>query len=242
MTCTQEEAAIKETSEGQDTAGLLARVSLFSDLSREELKSMADVAVPRSYDGGHVVFREGDSGDTCFVIRSGSVKVVRNHAGGRTITLAELRQGDIFGELAMFSGETRSATVEALEPTTAVALLAADVRRLLVGHPDIAVKMLAGLADRLRTANERIASQSFQTVAGRVASVLLAQVETRRDEGAPERDVLIKGTQTDIAQLAGSSRESASRFLASLEREGVVTCGRGKVIVHDPAALRGYIY
>jgi CRP/FNR family cyclic AMP-dependent transcriptional regulator len=233
---------VKDASEGQDTASLLARVSLFSDLSPDELYRMADVAVPRSYDGGEVVFREGDSGDTCFVIRSGSVKVVRNHAGGRTITLAELRGGDIFGELAMFSGEKRSATVETLEPTTAVALLAADVRRLLLDHPDIGVKMLAGLADRLRTANERIASQSFQTVAGRVASVLMGQVEARRTEGAPERDVLITATQTDIAQLAGSSRESASRFLASLEREGVVTCGRGKVVVHDPAALRGYIY
>jgi CRP/FNR family transcriptional regulator, cyclic AMP receptor protein len=239
---TQEEAAIKDTAEGQDTASLLARVSLFADLSQVELTRMAEVAVPRSYEGGEVVFREGDSGDTCYVIRSGSVKVTRNHAGGRTITLAELRPGDIFGELAMFSGETRSATVEAVEPTTAVALLAADVRRLLLGHPDIAVKMLAGLADRLRAANERISSQSFQTVAGRVASALLSQVEARQKEGASERDVLITATQTDIAQLAGSSRESASRFLASLEREGIVTCGRGKVVVHDPAALRGYIY
>jgi CRP/FNR family transcriptional regulator len=53
---------------------------------------------------------------------------------------------------------------------------------------------------------------------------------------------VIAATQSDIAQLAGSSRESASRFLASLEREGIVTCGRGKVTVHDPSALQGYIH
>ena len=65
---------------------------------------------------------------------------------------------------------------------------------------------------------------------------------TARDaSGAVLPGVEITATQTDIAQLAGSSRESASRFLASLEREGVVTCGRGKVVVHDPAALRGFL-
>jgi CRP/FNR family transcriptional regulator, cyclic AMP receptor protein len=142
----------------------------------------------------------------------------------------------------MWGGETRSATIEALEDTTAVALLAGDVRRLLAARPEIAVKLLGELAARLRAANERITRQSFQTVAGRVASVLVGQVEARIHEGAGERDVVISATQADIAQLAGSSRESASRFLATLERAGVVSTGRAKVTVHDPAALRNYIY
>ena len=227
---------------GAETAELLGRVELFSDLSEQELERLAEVAVPRSYEAGEVIFRSGDTGDTCFVVRSGAVKVTRRHTDGRTITLAELRPGQIFGELAMFSGETRSATVEALKDTTAVALLAGDVRRTLADHPEIAVKMLAGLADRLRDANERIARQSFQTVAGRVAQVLIAQVAARQAEGAGERDVLIRATQADLAQLAGSSRESASRFLATLERAGVVTSGRGKLTVHEPAALRNYVY
>ena len=72
--------------------------------------------------------------------------------------------------------------------------------------------------------------------------MLVGQVEARISEGAGERDVVISATQADIAQLAGSSRESASRFLATLERAGVVSTGRGKVTVHDPAALRNYIY
>ena len=198
--------------------------------------------MPRRWASGEVVFREGDEGDTCYVVRTGAARVTRNHRDGRAITLAELRRGDIFGELAMWGGETRSATVEALEDTTAVALLAGDVRRLLAARPEIAVQLLAELAARLRAANERITRQSFQTVAGRVASVLAGQVETRIREGAGERDVLISATQADIAQLAGSSRESASRFLATLERAGVVSTGRGKVTVHDPAALRNYIY
>jgi CRP/FNR family transcriptional regulator, cyclic AMP receptor protein len=227
---------------GQETAALLARVPMFSGLSQPELDELAQVAVPRSYERGEMIFQEGDAGDTCYVIQSGSVSVTRRHADGRTIALAELRPGEIFGELAMFDGETRSATVEALEPTSAVALLATDVQRLLRQHPGIAVKMLAGMAERLRAANERIAQQSFQTVSGRVASAVLSKVEARRAEGAGERDVLVEATQAEIAQLAGSSRESASRFLATLERAGIVTLGRGKVTVHEPARLRNYIH
>jgi CRP/FNR family transcriptional regulator, cyclic AMP receptor protein len=226
----------------EDTATLLGRVGLFADLSPPDLDRLAQVAVPRSYDGGEVVFREGDSGDTCFVIRSGCVRVTRRHSDGRQITLAELGDGKIFGELAMFGGETRSATVEALEPTRALAILSGDLRRLLRDHPDIAIKMLAGLADRLRAANERIARQSFQTVAGRVASALLGQLETRGDGLAHGGPLVIHATQAQIAQLAGASRESASRFLAKLERAGLITTGRGKVTIHDPHGLRNYIY
>jgi CRP/FNR family cyclic AMP-dependent transcriptional regulator len=230
--------------EGEETARLLARVPLFADLSEADVTELAQVAVPRHYEPGELVFREGDSGDTCNVIRSGSMRVTRRHSDGRQITLAELRQGDIFGELAMFGGETRSATVEALEPTSGLALLAGDLRRTMVAHPEIAVAMLAGLADRIRAANERLARQTFQTVEGRVASVLLGQVEalTGEDDDRVPREILIRATQAQIAQLSGSSRESASRFLAKLERAGVITTGRGKILVHEPGALNNYIY
>lgn len=224
------------------TAALLGRLELFSDLSEAELEQLAAVAVPRSYEGGEVVFREGDPGDTCHIVRSGTFKATKSHGGGRTIALTELHPGDMFGELALFSGERRSATIEALEPATTVALLADDIRRLLTSQPEIAIKMLASLANRVRAANERIARQSFQGVAGRVASVLLAQVEARQQEEGGEGDVVVTATQADIAELAGSARESASRFLATLEREGVVTLRRGRVVVHDPAALGNYIY
>jgi CRP/FNR family transcriptional regulator len=225
-----------------DTAQLLGRVALFADLAERELEQLAQVAVPRTYEAGEAVFREGDSGDTCYIVREGSVRVTRRHSDGRSITLAELRPGAIFGELAMFGSETRSASVEALERTRALAILSGDMRRIMLQHPEIAVNMLAGLADRLRGANERIARQSFQTVAGRVASALLSQVQARSENGEAGRDVVIEATQAEIAQLAGASRESASRFLAKLERAGLITTGRGRVVVHEPAALRNYIY
>jgi CRP-like cAMP-binding protein len=226
----------------EDTIALLRAVPVFSDLRDEELARVAEVAVPREFVAGEVVFREGDQSNTCYVVRYGRTRAVREHSDGRSITLANFGPGDIFGELAMFDDERRSATIETLEDTEAIAILGGDMRRLLGEHPDIAVKLLASLGRRLRETNERLARQSFQTVQSRVASVLLQLVAGAQSEGAEGGDVLITSTQASLAQLAGSSRESASRFLAVLERAGIITQGRGRLVVHDPGALERYVY
>lgn len=230
----------------QDTIALLGRVPAFAALGEDDLGRVAEVAVPRAFGTGEVVFREGEFSDTCYIVRLGHARAVREHPDGRSITLANFGPGDIFGELAMFDDESRSATVETLEPTEVIAILGGDMRRLVREHPDIAVKLLAALGRRLRETNERLARQSFQTVQSRVAAVLAQLVAATRAEGArdghDDGDVLITSTQSDVAQLAGSSRESASRFLAVLERAGIITQGRGKLVVHDAAALERYVY
>jgi CRP-like cAMP-binding protein len=226
----------------EDTIALLKRVPVFSALGGPELTRVAEVTVPRTFDAGQVVFHEGDSSDTCYVVRSGQARAIREHATGRSITLATFGPGDIFGELAMFDSERRSATVESTEPTEVIAILGGDMRRLLREHPEIAVKLISALGRRLRETNERLARQSFQSVQSRVAGVLAQLVKAERAEGAGEGDVLITATQADLAKLAGSSRESASRFLAVLERAGIISQGRGKLTVHDPDALERYVY
>jgi CRP-like cAMP-binding protein len=227
---------------GADTLELLGRVPLFSTLAPDELARVAEVAVPRRFEAAQAVFHEGDASDTCYVIRSGHARAVRAHPDGRSITLAQFGPGDFFGELAMLDEERRSATIETLEEMEAIAILGADMRRLLREHPDIAVKLISALGRRLRETNERLTRQSFQTVQSRVATALGQLVAAAQAEGATEMDVLINSTQAELAQLAGSSRESASRFLAVLERAGIITQGRGRLIVHDPAALERYVY
>jgi CRP-like cAMP-binding protein len=245
---------------------LLSGVPVFSTLREEDLMQIAQLAVPRTFDSGEVVFREGDASDTCYIVHSGQARAIREHPDGRTITLASFGRGDIFGELAMFEDERRSATVEAVQPTTVVAVLGPDMRRLMSEHPQISSRLVVALGRRLRGTNERLARQSFQTVQSRVAVVLreLAEQAAREravgaagqeravgaagqnapvhGDGTQARDVLVTTTQADLAQLAGSSRESASRFLAVLERAGIISQGRGRLVVHDPAALDRYVF
>jgi CRP/FNR family transcriptional regulator, cyclic AMP receptor protein len=226
----------------EESVTLLGQVPVFETLAPEDLQHVAEVAVPRSFAAQQVIFREGDESDTCYVVRSGHARAIREHVDGRTLALAHFGPGDIFGELAMFDNERRSATVETLDAVDAIALAGSDMRRLLRQHPDIAVKLVIALGRRLRDANERLTRQSFQTVQSRVAVVLNDLVRQAQTEGAAAADVLVTITQADIAQLAGSSRESASRFLAVLERAGVITQGRGRITVHDPEALANYVY
>jgi CRP/FNR family transcriptional regulator, cyclic AMP receptor protein len=259
---------------------LLGRVPAFATLEQSDLERIAQLSVPRQFEPGEVVFREGDSSDTCYVVREGHARAIHEHGNGRTITLATFGPGDIFGELAMFEDELRSATVEAIEPTSVVAVLGPDMRRLMTEHPEISMRLVVALAGRLRETNERLSRQSFQTVQSRVAVVLSGLVaqelaeereqkiptERRRAERRsagrvspgvtqdprrsdapaaeelPTGDVLITATQNDLAQLAGSSRESASRFLAVLERAGVISQGRGRLVVHDLEALKQYVF
>src|SRR6185312_8237393 len=125
----------------EDTIALLARVPTFEALGPEELSHVAEVAVPRAWEPGQVVFREGDQSDTCYVVKRGHARAIREHADGRAITLANFGAG---------------------------ALLGADMRRLMREHPGIAVGIVVSLGRRLRAMNERVASQSFQTVQSRV--------------------------------------------------------------------------
>jgi CRP/FNR family transcriptional regulator len=255
-----------------DVVELLGRVPVFSTLVHSDLERIAQLSVPRRFEPGEVVFREGDSSDTCYVVQEGHARAIREHGDGRTITLATFGPGDFFGELAMFEDELRSATVEAIEPTVVVAVLGPDMRRLMTEHPEISTRLVIALGRRLREMNERLSRQSFQTVQSRVAVALGELVEQELAEGRERvaggqdaavaaagakgsaasarspstgvgrRDVLITATQADLAQLAGSSRESASRFLAVLERAGVISQGRGRLVVHDPEALKQYVF
>jgi CRP/FNR family transcriptional regulator len=224
-----------------DPVELLSRVSLFSELSRAELERISRVAIPRSFPAGVRVFHEGDRSDACYLVRSGDLRVTREHSDGRAIALATLGRGDIFGELAMLDGQARSASVETLSDSELLALPAVDFRRLLAQHSEISVKLIAALTRRLRETNERVARQSFQTVPSRVAGVL-AQLIAEEAALEGRSGVTIRMTQADLAQLAGTSRESVSRFLATLERAGVVRVGRGRVTVVEPGRLRAYIF
>src|ERR1700716_1602914 len=155
---------------------LLGRVPVFSTLEQGDLERIAQLAVPRRFEPGQAVFREGDQSDTCYIVREGHARAIRTHGDGRTITLATFGPGDIFGELAMFEDERRSATVEAIEPTSVVAVLGPDMRRLMTEHPEISKRLVIARGRRLPGVEERLSRQSFQTVQSRVAVVLSAPV------------------------------------------------------------------
>lgn len=211
-------------------------MTLFEDLNDRELEELASVAVPRSFQRGEVIFQEGSQGDVLYVIREGRVLIKREHSGGRTIALTEMGPGDLFGELAVFDKEVRSATVECIEPTKAVALTSGDVGRVLTRNPEIALKVIVSLSRRLRAANFRIGDQYFQSTEGRIVNVVLGLAEQQNGHVAPGS--YVRANQSEIAQLASTSRETVSRFLANCQRADLLTTYRGRLQLRDPEGMR----
>ena len=219
-----------------DTSDLLGSLPLFETLNTRELAELVAVAVPRSYDRGEVIFQEGSQGDVMYVIRKGRILIKREHAGGRTIALTEMGPGDLFGELAIFDKEARSATAECIEKTNVVALTSGDVSRVLTRNPEIAVKLLQQLSKRIRTANSRIGDQYFQSTEGRIVNVVLGLAE--QQNGNVMAGSFVRANQSEIAQLASTSRETVSRFLANCQRAELLTTYRGRLQLRDPDGMR----
>jgi len=219
---------------------LLENLQWLGSLSSGEIEGLASRAETVEWDAGETVFEEGELGHCCYIVHHGSVRVTRRFPDGRRITLARMGAGDVFGELALFAGERRSATVQADEPTAAVTLAADDLISILRTSPDASVGMMVTLANRLRSTNERLLEYALATTWGRVVATLLAQVEARGAQRGGG-DIELIGTAADIARLAGASRESVTRALHSLENEGIISMRRGRTVVHDRDALSNYL-
>jgi CRP/FNR family transcriptional regulator len=162
-------------------------------------------------------------------------------ADGRRIVLTTMGPGSGFGELAMLDGEPRSATIQATEPSVALRLPADAVKAVLERDPSAALAVAIGLAKRLRAADDRALGHALSTVSGRVAATLLSQAGLRREQGAGDTEVEIAGSPSDIARAVGASRAETARILHWLENDEVLTIRRGRILVHDPAALSRYL-
>ena len=135
---------------------LLEKVPIFSGLDRKHIKQLSRIMVPRTFKTGDVIIKEGDQGAGVFVVTSGKVEVVRGASGGKLQVLNTLGPGDFFGEMALFEGFPRSATVRCLEDTELLVMTRWDFRAELSSHSEIALAVLEAVVRRLREADARL--------------------------------------------------------------------------------------
>lgn len=220
---------------------LLDELDLFEALADDEIDALARKADEVSWAARTTIFEEGDLGDACYVIYSGRVKVTRRLVDGQPIALAQVGHGGIVGELALFASERRAATLQAVEPTTAIAISREDLMAILHGNAEAAISMAVHVARLLQRATDRLFTTATSTVNGRILAALLAQVEARQSRHPGEEDIELVGSTTDLARIAGTQKDDAARVLHWLENEGIIRLKRGRIIVHSPAALRGHL-
>ena len=204
------------------TAQHLRNVPIFSDLKDTDLNIISDKMVSRTYEKGQMILLEESQGETFFIIISGAVKVTRLSDDGREVILAMLGESDFFGEMSLLDGEGRSANIVANEDAEVLTLSRSDFLDCLERYPKIAIALLEELAIRLRKSDQHIESLSLSDSEHRIAITLIrfAQELGTIKQG----DVRIKNLpfQQDIANMAGTSRETVSRTLKLLEEKNLV--------------------
>jgi CRP-like cAMP-binding protein len=212
---------------------LLQSVSLFWDLTEKELGYISEKMVSKYYDAGQMILLEASEGEQCFFVTEGSVKITRLSKKGREVILAILSDGDFFGEMSLLDGEFRSANVVALDDTEVLTLNRNDFLLVLKNYPQIAIRLLKEMAHRLRKSDRQIASLSLSDAEKRIALCILRI--------ADEKGVIKKGQvsipkipiQQDIANMSGTSRETVSRTLKLLVKEGFVKRNGKELIIYD---------
>jgi CRP/FNR family cyclic AMP-dependent transcriptional regulator len=216
-----------------DDQELLRTVPIFSELTDGDIASLGRLTSRRSFPKDTVVFFENEEGDSFFMILEGRIKVTILGDDGREVILSMLGPGDFFGEMALLDNEPRSATAIAVEETELLSLHRTDFQSVLTDNRSITTALIKVLTARLRRANHQISTLALLDVYGRVARVI---VDMAREEGRRLRDGRIafrRATHQEIANRIGTTRETVTRMLKDLERQGLIHI-EGKEIVVEP--------
>lgn len=218
------------------------KVPLFSDLSDDALENLLQVTTRKDYAKDATLVEENEMGETMYMILSGKVKVTNIGPDGKEVILSVLGPGEFFGEMSLLDEEPRSANVVTMEKTEMMLLRRKDFMLLLENNKEILSKLLSTLSGRLRHANAQIRSLALLDVLGRIARLLL---ECAHKEGRRLVDgstVFRRPTHQEIASMVGTSRETVSRMIGDLSREGYIKISGKDIIIkekmevafHDP--------
>jgi CRP/FNR family transcriptional regulator len=223
--------------ESGNVASALGAVSLFSELSADELRLLAVRAVRKRFAEGELLFSEGDACRGLHIVASGKLRIFKSSPSGREQVLAVEGPGGSVAELPVFDGGPYPASVSAVEDSQILFISRDDFRRFCLEHPEVALKMLAVVGARLRRLVGIIEELSFATVRQRLVSALvrLAQTEgTRTEQGI---EFQLPGTHQDLAHQLGTVRELVSRNLMRLQAEGLLQVDARSIVVRDMPGL-----
>jgi CRP/FNR family transcriptional regulator, cyclic AMP receptor protein len=216
-----------------EEVNFLRNVPIFNELSDQELEKIAALGVRKKYKKGSIILLEEETGAALFVIITGKVKIVRMDDDGREVILSILGESDFFGEMAILDGLTRSASVVATSKSELFMIHRRDFIKLMNDYPMVAIALLRELTGRLRKADTQIKSLSLKDAAGRVANVVLQLADEvgMFRKGRVEIDEL--PLQQDLANMAGTSRETISRMIHKFIKKGYLQLQGNKLIIND---------
>jgi len=219
----------------------LRNVPLFRDFDETELMQVAGLVTTHRYAKHQTIFREGDPGQTFYLILSGSVAVVRIASDGRETILSILKERDFFGEMSVFDTSVRAAGVRTMTDAEVGAIERDDFLALIDKTPRIGRLLVIALSERLRAANKLIAATTSQDIRARLASLLLNLMQNFGEPVSTGTRISLRLTNQEMANMIGTTRETVNRTLNRFWDERLIDMRTAHVIVAEPEKLRAIV-
>jgi CRP-like cAMP-binding protein len=215
---------------------LLSKIDILADLSEPEMNRIVEAAPARTFRAGEMLYAPHRPVEVLFLLKRGRIRVFRVSPDGRALTTAIVSPGTMFGEMALLGQRMYDNYAEALDEAYTCVMDQADARRLLLSDPRIAARIAEILGRRLAAMEQRLSEAVFSSVPQRVAAALCALAA---DDPAASQAGVIRLTVThgQVAALAGTSRETATKALGELAGQGLLRLGRGRIAILDRSRL-----
>lgn len=209
----------------------LSEIDIFQDLTPQDMNWMDSVTTMTTCDKGRVFYTPDETGEVLFLLKKGKVQLYRISPEGKKLVITTLGPGSIFGEMSMIGQGMYSAFAEAMEDCVLCVMSRADLERILLNKPQVGLRIVQMLGQRLQEAEARLEDIAFKNIPARLASLLL---RLRGEHG----DIIQGYTHQDLAEMIGTYRETTTQTLNDFKRDGLIDIGRKRLKLVDIEGLR----
>lgn len=221
-----------------DKLWYLKHCDIFNGLSKPDLDKVAAIAYERTILKKEIIYSSEDKNEIMFILKKGRVRIFKLSAEGKMMTLAILKDGDIFGAMSLIKGGISKAYAETLDDSYICAIQQEDFHNLIKEMPQIALGLVEKINQRLKEAEDRIEDLVFRDAPGRIASVLLKLAEQFGKDSPQGLKISFKITHQELADMVGTTRETATVILNELKEDKVLKIEDKYITVIDENALR----
>lgn len=211
---------------------ILKKMLMFRDLSEESLKKVGDIWHENTYKKGKIIFVEGEPGYAFYFVISGKVKVYKTSSDGREHIIHIFGDGYVFGEVVIYDKTSYPATAEVLENSRIGMIRIEDLEKLIKEDSSLALELVKVLCRRLLMASVEIQNLAFKDVTQRTAIALLKLSQSHGVKTTGGTELKLDITRQELADVAGTTRESVTRALARLKKDDIIDIGEN-IIIND---------
>lgn len=218
----------------------LLTMEIFRDLPPEQITMIEHSTVMRTIPKGQIIYSQEDRAEALFLLKYGRVSIYRLTPAGKRLDLTTIEAKSFFGEMPLLGESLRHAFAEAAEESLLCVMSRADVERLILQQPQVALRMIEVLGHRLALTETRLEELAYRSVSARIAALLLRLSDARRG-GQPDRQTEVRVTHQEIGDRVGALRETVTKILDEFQADGLVELRRGHVRLCDPERLRCHL-